>query len=195
MSDALVPKNSTPEELALEDQKNKDLLTDTSAEHGLTLTEEGRPPEINKWAPVTSDQLTEDMIIREMARIAFDAATPLSHRASMLKELAKHKGMYIERSETHHVDHTKVMVAQEMFKGMSIQERLDWLEQHSGDVPTQAFARPTDGPPDEMITIKNETQEEADDNTTSQEDQTADPKKPEGCGDGDLPDFFTNSND
>lgn len=151
---------------------------------GLTLKEDGRPPEVEPWAPVTVKELTPDLVLREMSRIAFDSKTPLSHRVTLLDKLAKIAGMYVERTETHHVDHTKRAIAMEAFRTMTLEERRKWLDEHSSEVPVAAFERMA--PPADAIDVPAEVVEERE----AVERLSAEPPKTRTPA-PDLPDFFT----
>ena len=93
-----------------------------------------KPAPLPDFIPSTSDDLTVDHVVREIARIAFDPDEKPSLRLQALKELGKHKGMFIERTESRSMDLTKVATAQAMFKTMSPDERRAWLKEHESDM-------------------------------------------------------------
>jgi len=97
-----------------------------------------KPDLVPEWIPQTSDSLSVDDVIKEISVIGFDRnGTPAETRLKALEKLMKHKGAYIERSESRFIDQTQVALATGMFNQMSVEERQEWLSQHLQKVEAQ----------------------------------------------------------
>jgi len=115
-----------------------------------------KPKAVPDWIPQTSGSLSVDDVIREIAVIGFDRnEMPAETRLKALDKLLKHKGGYIERTESKFIDATQVAVATEMFKQMTLEERQEWLSHHTDKIESTLPPRSTapaslhpDSPPD-----------------------------------------------
>lgn len=105
----------------------------------LRIDDNGKPigPGIPGWTPATADEITLDLLAREISRIAFDDAQPPAVRLKAMTELGKRIGFAIERSEVKTIDETKKAAMIEMFANMSPQQRFDWLQQVERNHPVE----------------------------------------------------------
>jgi hypothetical protein len=111
------------------------------------------PDPVPDWIPQSSGAVKIDDLVREIAVMGFDRSLAPKDRMAALKELGKHKGMFIERSESRLVDATQVEVAKEMFKQMTPADRREWLQHHMGkleaeiSIPLHPSSPPDEPPP------------------------------------------------
>jgi len=93
-----------------------------------------KPAAVPDWIPQTSGSLKIDDVIREVAVVGFDRDLPAKDKLKALDMLLKHKGGYIERSESRIVDSTQVEVAKVFFDKMSPEDLHAWLKDHEGKI-------------------------------------------------------------
>jgi len=107
----------------------------------------GRPEDIPGWAPHNGATLTEDSIIREYCRVAFDGSEPANVRMKAMEFLGKHKGMLIERKDVRTLDVTRQAALTSAFEQVPIEDRIEWLNRELAANPGQELEAQAALPP------------------------------------------------